>query len=182
MKKKSTSKTGLLEREILQLRARLLADKKAPEADTSDHIKVVAFRLAAEIYGIELRHIRIVYPLKGLTQIPGIPRFISGIINMRGEIISVVDLKKLFDLHDTGPPPHRQVIILSSPEMELGIEADSVLGVMKLRKDEIQPTLPTLSGIRARYLKGVGFEGMVVLDGEKILTDQNMIIHLEEEK
>jgi purine-binding chemotaxis protein CheW len=66
--------------------------------------------------------------------------------------------------------------------MELGIEADSVLGVMKLRKDEIQPSLPTLTGIRAQYLKGLACEGMVVLDGEKILTDQHMIIHLEEEK
>jgi purine-binding chemotaxis protein CheW len=178
---KSTPKTGFHHRDILKFRAGLLAERKAPEADASDFIKLVAFRLATEIYGIELHHIRIVYPIKELTPIPGVPDFISGIINMRGEIISIVDLKKLFDLPSKGAPSHQQVIILSSPEMELGIETDRVLGVMKIRKVDIQPTLPTLAGIRAQYLRGVTGDGMVILDGEKILSDKNMVIHLENE-
>ena len=181
MKKKVNPvlKTGASERDILKFRAELLARKKASDADESNCIDVVAFRLADETYGIELHHIRIVYPIKELTYIPGIPDFISGIINMRGEIISIIDLKKLFDLPGTSSLHHRQVIILSSSEMELGIGTDRVIGVMRIRENEIQPTLPTLSGIRVQYLKGVTGDGMVVLDGEKLLTDKNMIIHLD---
>jgi purine-binding chemotaxis protein CheW len=183
MKKEKTIPTyGLNQRDILKFRADLLAGKKTSPSDASDFIKVVAFRLAAETYGIELHHIRIVYPIKGLTRIPGVPDFISGIINMRGEIISIIDLKKLFDLPDSGQSSQHQVIILSSPVMELGVETDRVLGVMQVREEEIQPGLPTLTGIRAQYLKGVTGDGMVVLDGEKILTDKNMVIYLEDEK
>jgi purine-binding chemotaxis protein CheW len=173
---------GLNESEILKFRANLLSQKKTPETDASDVIKVVAFQLAGEIYGIELHHIRMVYPVKEQTFVPGLPNFISGIINMRGEIISIVVLKKLFDLPTAPTSAQRQVIILSSPEMELGVGTDQVLGVMQIRETEIQPTLLTLTGIRAQYLKGVTGDGMVVLDGEKILTDKNMVIHLEDEK
>jgi purine-binding chemotaxis protein CheW len=182
MKQKSIFKPGLNHREILKYRAELLAGRKAAEIDESAFIKVLAFGLAGEIYGIELQHIRIVFPIKELTFIPGVPDFISGIINMRGEIISIVDFKKLFDLPGAGQSVRRQVIILSSSDMELGIEADRVLGVMQVREDEIQPSLPTLTGIRAQYLKGVTVDGMVILDGEKILTDKSMIIHMEDEK
>jgi purine-binding chemotaxis protein CheW len=181
-KTNSISSTSANQHDILKARAELLAGKKAAVADESAFVKVVAFRLAGEIYGIELERIRIVFPVKEVTHIPGAPDFIAGIINMRGEIISIVDLKKLFDLPQTSHAAHRQVIILSSPGMELGIGADQVLGVMQVRENEIQQGLPTLSGIRAQYLKGVTGDGMVILDGEKILTDKNMMIHIEDEK
>jgi purine-binding chemotaxis protein CheW len=182
MKKNAIPLTTLNERDILRFRAGVLAEKKVSGTDGSDFIKLLLFRLLTETYGIELRYIRIVYGIKELTRIPGVPDFISGIINMRGEIISIVDLKKLFELHGTESPAQRQAIILSSPEMELGIEADQVIGVKQVCEDEIQPTLPTLTGIRAQYLKGVTGDGTVILDGEKILTDKNMVIYLEDEK
>jgi purine-binding chemotaxis protein CheW len=182
MKKQITIlKTGRDERDILKHRAALLAEKKITKADDPTFITVVAFQLAGELYGIEVRHIRMVYGVKDLTHIPGVPDFISGIINMRGEIISVVDLKKLLDLSIQKAFDQGQVIILNSFDMELGIGVDKVLGVMRIPENDIQPKLPTLTGIRALYLKGVARDGLVILDGEKILTDKHMIIHIESE-
>jgi purine-binding chemotaxis protein CheW len=163
---------------ILNKRALKLAQETSSEINDSNKIAVVEFQIAQESYAIELNRIRIIHPLKELTFIPGTPDFIRGVINLRGEIISVVDLKVFFDLPDQGFTNLSQVIILSSDEMEFGILADAVLGVAEILKTDIQPSLPTLNGIRADYLKGITGNGMVVLDVEKLLTDKKMCINL----
>lgn len=163
---------------ILKDRARELAKEISTGNNYDTTIAVVEFQIAHETYAIELRRIRIIHPFKALTFIPGTPDFIRGVINLRGEIISVVDLKVFFDLPDQGFTNLSQVIILSSDDMEFGILADAVLGVAEISKNDIQPSLPTLTGIRADYLKGVTGNGIVVLDVEKLLTDEKMCINL----
>lgn len=164
---------------ILKARARLLAIEKVSDENEVEKLEILKFRIASESYGIELSHIRIIHPAKNLTYIPGTPDFIKGIINLRGELISVVDLKKFFDLPDQDLTDLCQVIILSSEDMEFGILADEILDVKKIPTNIIQPSLPTLTGIRSEYLKGITGDGIVILDGDKILTSKNMIIHIE---
>lgn len=178
MKRRDNKILGQTAADILRFRATRLA-KKSSQKHESNLIKVVAFRLAHETYGIELSHIRFIHPLKGLTVIPGAPDFIAGIINIRGEIISIVDFKKMFDLPAQEQNRHIHVIILQSKVIEFGILADQVLGVTEIREKDIQPSLPTLTGIRQQYIKGVTGDGMVILDGEKILSDKNMVIHID---
>jgi len=163
---------------ILKKRARELAKEASAGIDHLSTMAVVQFQIAHEIYALDLSRIRIIHPFKELTFIPGTPDFIRGVINLRGEIISVVDLKVFFDLPDQGFTNLSQVIILASEEMEFGILADSVLGVAEISKNDIQPSLPTLTGIREDYLKGVTGNGIVVLDVEKLLTDEKMCINL----
>jgi purine-binding chemotaxis protein CheW len=163
---------------ILKDRARELAKETSSGSNLETTIAVVEFQIAHETYAIELNRIRIIHPFKTMTFIPGTPDFIRGVINLRGEIISVVDLKVFFDLPDQGFTNLSQVIILSSDKMEFGILADAVLGVAEISKNDIQPSLPTLTGIRADYLKGVTGNGIVVLDVEKLLKDEKMSINL----
>jgi len=163
---------------ILQIRARKLAQSRPDENKNGDTFSVVEFRIAQETYALGLRRIRIIHPLKELTFIPGTPDFIKGVINLRGEIISVIDLKVFFDLPDQGHTRLSQVIILTSDQMEFGILADEILGVGEILKNNIQASLPTLTGIRADYLKGVTSKGVVVLDDEKLLADEKMCINL----
>jgi len=170
---------NLNENEILKARAVRLAKETTSEKNKLKELDIVEFKIAGETYGIELKQIRTIHPLKNLTYIPGAPDFISGIINLRGEIISVVDLKKFFDLPDQELTPLCQVIILSSDNMEFGILADEILGVIQIPETGIQPSLPTLTGIRAAYLKGVTGNGMVILDGDELLSDEKMHIHME---
>jgi purine-binding chemotaxis protein CheW len=66
--------------------------------------------------------------------------------------------------------------------MEFGILADAVLGVRFIPRGEMQSSLPTLTGIRADYLRGLTKEPLIVLDGEKILSDKNIIVHEEMER
>ena len=173
-----SSQTDPISEKILKNRAQKLAQTISPDNNYLTTITVVEFRIAHEIYALELKRIRIIHPLKSLTFIPGTPDFIRGVINLRGEIISVVDLKVFFDLPDQEFTNLAQVIILASDEMEFGILADEVLGIAEIPKNDIQPSLPTLTGVRADYLKGVTGNGIVVLDDEKLLSDEKMYINL----
>ena len=160
----------------LKERAKALArEPKGIEEDES-HLEVVEFMLAHERYALELTHIREVYPLKELTPLPGTPDFVLGIINVRGQILSIVDIKRFFDLPEKVLTNLNQVIILQSDEMEFGILADEILGTRLIPASAIQASLPTLTGIRAEYLKGVTGDRVVILNGEKIVLDEKMVV------
>ena len=161
---------------ILKNRAQELAQKTSDKDNGFEELSVVEFQIAHEVYALELNRVRIVHPLKDLTFIPGTPGFIRGVINLRGEIISVVDLRVFFDLPDQGITDLSQVIIIASEEMEFGVLADEILGTSSIPASAIQTSLPTLTGIREEYLKGVTGDRVVVLDGEKILSDEKMVL------
>lgn len=169
---------ALDKRKLLKARAVALA-KKPEKKEADEYIEVVEFLLASERYGIQSAYIREVYPLKELTPVPCTPKFVAGIINVRGRIISVIDIKIFFELPEKGITDLNKVIIIHNSVMEFGILADAVLGAKQIPLQDIQPSLPTLKGIRAEYLKGVTKEMLVVLDAEKILSDKKIIVNEE---
>jgi len=163
-------------RRILQHRAGKLAHE-AEKEDEADILEVVEFLLANEHYGIESRHIREVYPLRDYTPLPGVPSFVLGLINVRGRILSVVDIKKFFDLPEKGISDLNKVIIIGNETMEFGILADAILGVRAIAVGAIGPPLPTLTGIREEFLQGVTGERLVILHAARILADGKIKVH-----
>ncbi len=161
---------------ILKTRAQALAQEPAEADADDDYIEVVEFVLAYEQYAVETRHVREVYPLENLMPLPCTPAFVLGIVNVRGEILSVIDLKKFFELPEKGLTDLNKVIVLQSEIMVFGILADAVVGARRVRVADIQPSLPTLTGVREAYLKGVTSERMVILDAEKLLADEKIIV------
>jgi purine-binding chemotaxis protein CheW len=162
---------------ILRNRAQILATE--PEKLPGEQIEFVEFLLAHERYGIESSWVREVYPLKEFTPLPGMPPFILGIINVRGQIISITDIKKFFDLPEKGITDLNKVIILHSPAMELGILADAVLAVRTVPLAEIQPPPSTFTGVRMEYLRGITRERTIILNAGKVLSDPKLIIQEE---
>jgi len=165
------------EREILKVRARTLSQEQKPEEIDTGYIEVVEFNLAYEQYAIESLYVREVYQMKELTPVPGTPSFVPGIINVRGQILSIIDIKQFFDLPEKGLTDLNKVIIIHDNTMEFGILADAVLGTRHIMFSEIQQSLPGLTGIRAQYLKGVTKEHLIILDAEALLSDKNIIVH-----
>lgn len=161
---------------ILKTRAQALA--RAPEAaEAADsYIEVVEFTLAHERYAIESHCVREVYPLDNLTPLPCTPAFVLGIINVRGEILSVIDIKKFFDLPEKGLTDLNKVVVLQSGDMAFGMLADSIIGARRISITNVQPSLPTLTGIRAEYLRGVTPECSIILDAEKLLADEKIVV------
>jgi len=168
--------SGKEKERLLRERARALAGESAQEEDENLYVDVLEFLLAHERYAIELTHIQEVCPLIELTPVPGTPSFVLGIINVRSRIVSIIDLKKFFDLPEQGITDLNKVIILGSPEMEFGILADSIIGARSIPAKSIQESLPTLIGIRSEFLKGVTGDRVVVLDGEKLLSEEKILV------
>ena len=164
---------------IMRERAKKLAAEVKTEEAGEEKLEIVEFVLSGEIYGIESVHIREVYPLKNFTPIPCTPAFVLGVINVRGQVLSIVDIGRFFDLPRKGITDLNKVIVLGSGDLEFGILADEVLGVSLIPLKDIQESLPTLTGIRAEYLKGVTNDRVTVLDAGKILSDKNLIVHQE---
>lgn len=169
------------EKKILRARAKALSRESRVEEAAPGNLEVVEFLLAYERYGIESSYVREVCPLKELTPLPCTPPFVRGITSIRGQILSVLDLKRFFGLPERGLTDLNQVILLHQDSMEFGLLADAILGVRSIPTAEIQPSLPTLTGIREAYLKGVTRERVVILDAGKLLSDKKMIVHEEVE-
>jgi purine-binding chemotaxis protein CheW len=164
-------------RAILKSRAKALSQVKADAVAEGEALDVVGFMLGSECYGVETRYVRDVFPLAELVRLPGIPPFVLGIVNVRGRILSVVDLGILFDLPSRGIGEYDRVIALRDGEMEFGLLGTAILGLRRILRGSLQPFLPTLTGIREKYLIGVSPERMAVLDAARILSDPNMVVH-----
>jgi purine-binding chemotaxis protein CheW len=157
------------------LRARAVELGREPTQEKKEEsLKVVTFLLAYETYAIETRWVREIFPLRELTPLPWNPPFVAGIVNLRGKILPVIDIKKLFDLPEKGLPDLNKVLVIYSGELELGILADQVLDMRSVPLSMIQSSLPTLTGIRGEYLKGVTAERLVILDAGRVLTNSRL--------
>ena len=163
-------------RRVLDTRARKAARPEL-KPDTSERIEILSFSMAGEIYGIETCHIREVCQIKELTVVPCTPPFIAGVMNLRGRILTIVDLCRFFKLPPGGLTEFNRVIVLKGSDNELGVLADSISGVLMVAVSELQENLPTLTGIHERFLRGVTAQVVAVLDGERLLGDNSLKVN-----
>ena len=168
-------------RQILRNRAKELAETTVEEEGAEKALEFVEFSLAYERYGIESTYVREVFPMKEYTPVPCTPDFILGIINVRGQVMSVVDIRRFFDLPVKGLTDLNRVVIVSWNNIEMGILADRILGVRAISAKVIQPSLPTLTGVRTDYLRGVTNDRLVLLDVPKMIVDKRFCISDEVE-
>ena len=110
---------------------------------------------------------------------PGLPDFVLGIINIRGQILSIVDLKRLFNLSAKGIGELNKLIVIQNDKMEFGILADIILGTHSIPVDSIQTSYTSMPGIGVEYLKGITSGHIIILDAAKILDDEKIIIRQE---
>lgn len=167
------------QKEILSSRAKVLSQEPKKKDADKNTIEILEFILAYERYGVESSFIQEVYPLKTFTPLPCTPPFVLGIINVRGRILSVLDIKKFFDIPGKGITDLNKVVILHSSNMAFGILADAIAGIRKIPLGKLQPALPTLTGIREEYLKGITEDRTVILDAQKLLSNKKIIVNEE---
>ena len=178
---KGFNPTSQEEQDILRRRAQRLAQEPEAAELPEDVLEAIEFELASEHYAIPLAQVSEVSLLKELTPVPCTPPFVLGIINLRGEIRTVVDLKKFFDLPDKGITELNKIILIRQEDMQLGILADAICGVRRISLHSLQPAPATLTGIRADYLRGVTGDRLVVLDAVRILSDPRLLVDHKDE-
>jgi purine-binding chemotaxis protein CheW len=161
---------------ILRARAEQLARPPEAEAQGTHILEILEFTLGKERFAFASSCVREVFPLTEITPLPGLPAHVLGVVNVRGRILSVMDIRRLLEFGNIGLTNLNKAIILHHGDMELAVLADEVTGVYAIDVDEGQHTLPTLSISQEAYLYGVTKDRVVVLDAEKLLASKDQLV------
>ncbi|MBJ9990234.1 MULTISPECIES: chemotaxis protein CheW [Paenibacillus] len=147
-----------------------------------EDIKVIVFKLGSEEYGIEVDKVQTIERMLPITRVPKTYTFVRGVINLRGVVIPVIDLRGRFGLPETEHTDQTRIIIVVVGEMEVGFIVDSANDVIDLNRDRIETPPEVVGGIKARYLDGVAKIGddrlLIMLNLSEVLK-KSEIIQLE---
>jgi purine-binding chemotaxis protein CheW len=162
---------------ILKARAQEIA--KIPEQTEAStlQVEVTEFRSGEETYAFASTSVREVFSPKGITPLPCTPSFLLGIVNVRGRILPVIDIKSLFGLPSPPRQPLSKVIVIHAEGMEVGLCADTIVGVRAVSTLAIYPPLPTLAESQSRYIYGITNDGTIMLDATSLLTGSRLGSH-----
>lgn len=134
-----------------------------------DTTTCVTFRLGAERYAVNTAWVRGVQSICKITRVPGAPDYYPGVVNMRGRIITVFDLRRFFNLEISGDLP-QELVQIEIGDLNLGMLADHIEGVEQIPDDEIEP-------IDILFARGITTDRLVILDLEKMAKDTRLIVN-----
>lgn len=136
----------------------------------------VVFKLDKEEFGIDIMNVKEIIPYQESVHVPNTPSFIEGIINYRGNVIPIINLKKRFKIGAGEATKDTRIIVITLDEKEIGFIVDEASQTLRLEESQVDPTPDIISGIDRRYIIGVGKINedrlLILIDLQKILTDE----------
>ncbi|OGS17134.1 MAG: chemotaxis protein CheW [Elusimicrobia bacterium RIFOXYA2_FULL_50_26] len=156
------------------------------EKKSAEIVQLVVAELSREEYGIPITQVQEIIKIPEITRIPNMPEFIEGVINLRGKIIPIIDLRKRFKLTQKQKDEEARIVITTIGGQPVGLVADSVSEVIRLSAEAIDPVPSVISHINSEYLSGVGKLDkriIILLNMEKVLNDleKNSLRRIERE-
>lgn len=138
--------------------------------------KIVGFKLREDEYAFEIMKVVEIIRLKEITEVPTAPDFIEGVINLRGKIIPIIDLRRRFKMEAREKTNMFRIIIVEYAKHQLvGVVVDEVSKVLNVKEGEMLKAPPTVTGVGGRYIQSIVKTAdriLVLLDIEKIFTDE----------
>lgn len=147
---------------------------QAAENTKDEIIQWVTFRLDNEKYGIRVMQVQEVLRMTEIAPVPGAPDYVLGIINLRGNVVTVIDSRKRFGLSDTEADDSTRIVIIEAEKHVVGILVDSVAEVVDLRTSEIDAAPNVGNDDSSKYIQGVSSrdkELLILVDVNKLLSD-----------
>ncbi len=136
----------------------------------------VVFKLDKNEFGIDIMNVKEIIPYQESVSVPNTPDFIEGIINYRGNVIPVINLRERFDMDVNEITKDTRIIVITLNEKEVGFIVDEASQTIRLNEEQIDPTPDIVSGIDKRYITGIGKIDenrlLILLDLKEILTDE----------
>ncbi len=136
-------------------------------------IQLACFRLGGELYALDILKIKEIIRPQKLTPVPKAPRFIEGVINLRGAVIPVADLRKRFDQPAVEDPRKNRIVVCQLGGKAIGLLVDEVTEVRRYTRQELSPAPQFIKGPEAEFFLGVARRGddlVLLLDLEKVLS------------
>ena len=141
--------------------------------DSKEVLQLVTFRLGNEEFSLDILKVQEIIRHMDLTRVPKTPEFVDGVINLRGRVIPVLDLRKRFGLPKDGNTNETRIIVVDVDNRTVGLKVDAVSEVLRLPADTVEPPPAIITGVESEYIKGVGkLDGrlLILLDVAKILS------------
>jgi purine-binding chemotaxis protein CheW len=132
-----------------------VADTPAPGGGRSGDLEIVVFELAGEHYGLDIAGLFEIIRHQPITPVPRSPAFVKGVINLRGRIIPVVDLRIRFGLPEAEPTRETRIIVAEIPSTQVGLIVDSVSEVLVVPADSVEAAPQEAAGAGAEFLRGI---------------------------
>lgn len=165
------------DQEVMKMRAGLISGEKTETKSSDESLLVVEFLLGREKYAIDSTFVREVLSFQKLTQIPRTPKFVAGLLNKRGMIISVINLVYFLNPQEMGVSTQNKILVIMYKQMEFGILADEIIGTNLLDTSSLGIPNATIQGSGIDYIHGVTPDGIILLNAISILSDSKIIIN-----
>lgn len=150
-----------------------MKDRKTLHEEDTQKDKYLTFLLAREDYGLEIRYVTEIIGIQKITRVPDMPNFIKGVINLRGKVIPVMDMRARFNLPAREYDERTCVIVVNIQEQALGLVVDRVNEVVDIPAEQVEPPPASAKGGASRYIRGIGKIGeevKVLLEVERLMT------------
>jgi purine-binding chemotaxis protein CheW len=146
----------------------------AEVAATTEEEQLVVFELDRESYGVDIAAVNTIIRMQQITHVPRAPEFVEGVINLRGSIVPVIDLRKRFGLGAFEETKASRIVVVETAAGLVGMVVDAVTETLSLAGDAIEPPSSLVTTADSRYLRGVAKLDdrlIILLDLERILTE-----------
>jgi len=146
---------------------------KPSTAGTGDVLQLVTFHVGDEEFGVDILEVREINRMMDITRVPHAPDFVEGVINLRGQVIPVVDLRTRFHLGAVEHDKSTRIVVVELKEKVVGFLVDSVSEVLRVPRERIEPPPPIVGSIESEYLQGViklDDRLLILLDLHKLLS------------
>lgn len=136
-------------------------------------IQLVTFGIGDEEFGVDILKVQEIIRTMDITHVPRAPEFVEGVINLRGKVIPIIDLRSRFNLERRAHDKHTRIIVIEISGMVVGFVVDSVSEVLRIQASTIEPPPSVVSGVDSDYISGVGKLSdrlLILLDLDKLLN------------
>ena len=147
------------------------------ENEDTQKDKYLTFQLADEVYGIEIYHVTEVVGLQKITNVPDMPDFVKGVINLRGQVIPVMDVRTRFKMPPRDYDDRTCVVVVNVKETAIGLVVDEVSEVLDIPEKQIEPPPKVSKSGTSRFVQGLGKVGdrvTIILNAQKLLYEKEL--------
>ncbi len=117
--------------------------------------QLVVFDLASEAYGVDISTVREIIRMQTVTRMPRTPEYVEGVINLRGKVTPVIDLRKRFGLDESEEPLDKRIVVVDTGERSMGFVVDAVSEVLRVPSASIEPPSSVVMGVDSDYIIGI---------------------------
>lgn len=156
----------------------IIASSNLDLTENGEIIPLVTFRLGGEEFGVDIFLVTEIIRLVPITQVPHAPKFVEGVINLRGSVLPVIGLRKRFNLPEIPWDEHTRIIVMRWNSGMVGFLVDAVSEVLRIPSNLVEEPPSVVGGVGAEYIVGVGKLGdrlLVLLNMEKLINNVDVI-------